>query len=110
MKHNIKLPDGTIQSLECKLGTGIKDYYGNEIFEGDHVQVDVEGLRRNDETGFDELKYSLPADGLTEIVYQYVEFVLMWDVDGGASWNSLVEFAVIKNGGSYLEIIGHVDD
>lgn len=39
MKHNIKLPDGTIQSIECKLGTGIKDYYGNEIFEGDRVRI-----------------------------------------------------------------------
>jgi len=38
MKHNIKLPDGTIQSIDCKLGSGIKDYYDNEIFEGDKIK------------------------------------------------------------------------
>ena len=119
MKHSIRqrvldpvtgLKVTKIETVNGELGSGIFDKNGREIFENDRVQVDVEGLRRNDETGFDELKYSLPADGLTEIVYQYGEFVLMWDVDGGASWNSLVEFAVIKNGGSYLEVIGHVDD
>ena len=35
MKHNLKFPDGTIKTVDCKLGTGFKDINGNEIFEGD---------------------------------------------------------------------------
>lgn len=37
MKHNLKLPDGTIKAVECKLGSGIFDKHGKEIFEGDRV-------------------------------------------------------------------------
>lgn len=32
MRHNIKLPDGSIQSIDCKFGSGWKDKYGREIF------------------------------------------------------------------------------
>lgn len=39
MKHNIKLPDGTIKAVDCKLSSGVFDKNGREIFEGDHVQV-----------------------------------------------------------------------
>ena len=39
MKHNIRMPDGTVQTIECEYGTGIKDFNGDEIFEGDFVRV-----------------------------------------------------------------------
>lgn len=42
MKHNIKLPDGTIQTLDFRLGSGILDCNGEEIFEGDKV-LDANG-------------------------------------------------------------------
>lgn len=41
MKHNIKLPDGTIQTLDCRLGSGVFDFNGKEIFEGDRVKCGV---------------------------------------------------------------------
>lgn len=47
MIHNIKLPDGTIKAVDCKLGTGIKDKYRREIFEDDIVKV----------TGYDGVMY-----------------------------------------------------
>lgn len=42
MKHNIKLPDGTIQTIDCRLGSGVVDCNGEEIFEGDKV-LDANG-------------------------------------------------------------------
>lgn len=39
MKHNIEFPDGTIQTIDCKFGSGVTDKNGKEIFEGDRVRV-----------------------------------------------------------------------
>ena len=39
MKHNVMLTDGKIQTLDCKLGSGIYDRTGKEIFEGDRVKI-----------------------------------------------------------------------
>ncbi|MBR3050085.1 MAG: hypothetical protein IKG61_01365 [Selenomonadaceae bacterium] len=46
MKHNLKFPDGTIKAVDCKLGSGIVDKNGKEIFAGDLVKAE------NDDVGF----------------------------------------------------------
>ena len=38
MKRNVKLLDGTIQTLDIRLGSGFLDNTGREIFEGDRVK------------------------------------------------------------------------
>lgn len=38
-RRSIKSNDGIIKAIECKLGTGMVDSHGNEIFEGDDVRV-----------------------------------------------------------------------
>ena len=47
MKHNIRI-NGEIKEIDCELGSGYCDDNGNEIFEGDCVQVTFRGI-----TGFD---------------------------------------------------------
>lgn len=37
MKHNVKFSDGTIQSIDCRMGSKIYDKWGSEIYEGDYV-------------------------------------------------------------------------
>ena len=37
MIHNLKFPDGTIKAVDCKIGSGVFDKNGREIFEGDVV-------------------------------------------------------------------------
>lgn len=44
MKHNIKLPDGTIKAVDCKIGSGVFDRNGKEIFESDRVKLAGEGV------------------------------------------------------------------
>ena len=39
MIHNLKMPDGTIKAVDCKLGSGITDKNSREIFEGDIVKI-----------------------------------------------------------------------
>ena len=39
MKHNIELPDGTIQTIDCRFGSGVVDKNDKEFFEGDRVKL-----------------------------------------------------------------------
>ena len=80
MKHNLKLPDGTIKAVECKLGSGIFDKNGREIFEGDVVSG----------AGFIEL---IP------VIFKNAELLL--DDKG---------FGVGAFDDGELEIVGHDDD
>jgi len=41
MKHNLKLLDGTIQTIDCRRGSGVFDCNSREIYEGDIVQVET---------------------------------------------------------------------
>ena len=36
MRHNIRI-NGEVKEIDCKLGSGILDKHGREIFEGDKV-------------------------------------------------------------------------
>lgn len=43
-KHTIKLPTGETQTIDFRLGSGVKDRNGRQIFEGDRVTVHVDEL------------------------------------------------------------------
>lgn len=83
MIHNLKFPDGTIKAVDCKLGTGIKDKYGQEIFEDDRVKVTNEYSER---TGY---------------VYFY---------HGGFVVESSNIYSTLDGVYGEIEIISHVDD
>ena len=80
MIHNLKMPDGTIKAVDCKIGSGVFDKNGREIFEGDVVSG----------AGFTEL---IP------VIFKNAELLL--DDKG---------FGVGAFDDGELEIIGHVDD
>ena len=91
MKHNIKLPDGTIKAVDCKLGTGIKDYYGKEIFEGDRVKY--------------MYQYELYGEPC-----EYPETVTVEFVKGAFITGDDYLHDFIDNCKGDVEIIGHADD
>ena len=99
MKHNIKLPDGTIQTLDCNLGSGITDKNGREIFEGDLIK----NPKFNPEDDFDTPDYVVVYDP-EEAAFMYRDTALYkagCDEQGG---DHLGCFCL------ELEIVGHVDD
>lgn len=51
MKHNIRI-NGVVQTIDCELGSGVYDKNGNEIFEGDCVQVTFSGIGGFDRAHF----------------------------------------------------------
>ena len=99
-----------VSTINAELGSGILNKNGKEIFEGDKIKINVEAIQHNSEYGFEELDLQPPKDGVATTVYQYGEFVLMWDVDDRATWVSLSEFDLLKDRNRYLEIVGHVED
>ena len=80
MIHNLKMPDGTIKAVDCKIGSGVFDKNGREIFEGDVVSG----------AGFTEL---IP------VIFKNAELLL--DDKG---------FGVGAFDDGELEIVGHDDD
>ena len=121
MKHNIRqrqlekngLMTTKIVKVEGELGSGMFDKNGREIFEGDKVKVDVDAIKENFMPhvidSFDELRIQPPQDGLTTVEYQYGEFVLIWDVDGGVTYISLGSLDIVY-ANTFIEVVGHADD
>ena len=100
MIHNLKLPDGTIQSVDCKLGSGVRDINGREIFEGDMLKNP--NFNPND-------------------IYDTPEYVVVYDPDQSSfvyrapRLNDPKVAMVFPNDPldcfrGELEVIGHVDD
>lgn len=87
MIHNIKLPDGTIKAVDCKLGSGIFDKYRREIFEGDIVRCTYQGTY-----GFNAYEFT-------------VEFKY------GVLWTGTAPLsAPFLSDTDILEIVGHAED
>ena len=82
MKHNLKLPNGTIKAVDCKLGSGIFDKNGKEIFEGDIV---TNG------------RHNLPVKFINGAM-------LIFDERKGEGYDINPHFA------QGFEVVGHVDD
>ena len=102
-----------IVHTDAELGSGILDKNGKEIFEGDKIKVNVDAISENILpqviADIDELRIQPPQDGLTTVEYQYGEFVLMWDVDGGSTYISLGSVEIVHANGC-LEVVGHAGD
>lgn len=71
MLHNIKLPDGSIQSIDCQYGSSWKDKYGREIFECHQVRL----WNSNDHVYFVDSDWFVGSLTLSEIDPSSIEII-----------------------------------
>lgn len=91
MKHNIKLPDGTIRTIDCRLGSSMFDKNGREIFEDDKVKINSHYYGKN-------------AEG--HIFFEFGELVF-----GGHDKRFNSVWGRLRFVDDYeIKIVGHVDD
>lgn len=130
-KHTIKLPTGETQKIDFRLGSGVKDRNGREIFEGDRVTVYVDELEEYFRRKREHCKYSTLcdkdcddglvgllrqalSDGSIVVAFNYGSLDMCLDSeDVGAPWLlcPLQRFAF--GCGKYLEVVedaNHVGD
>lgn len=117
MKHNLKFPDGTIKAVDCKLGSGVVDRNGKEIFEGDYVKIDFAALseafvqgRYFDAKTFQRLISQQKKLDKLLVRFWQANFVLFVPATAYSDALYLCSLDNFCHESEFIEIVGHVED